>query len=173
MCQPGKIGPPASEQQAASASQKESSAPQDSFPFLEKENKQKQSSTAISLELFPDTLQALAEFPAARLADDLIVCDMIRRVLPNTPDASDGEISEFVSHKAREIQKPKTSFMACLSAMVVQALQGHRMVLYRQQRQTERQHREIAKCKEVSTGNFHPPGELSLRNVVAKAVGRH
>jgi hypothetical protein len=115
-----------------------------SFRFfaLYKETKQtKQSSTSstVSLSQFPETFQALAEFPATRLADDAVVSNMIRQVLINTPDASDGEIADFVYHKGREIKNPKTSFTACLSAMVVGAMQGHRMALYRQQKQKEQE----------------------------------
>jgi hypothetical protein len=130
---------------------KESLAPQDSLPYIEEEKKQKQSSTTttVSLELFPETLQSLSEFPAARLVDDRIVSDMIGRVLANTHDASDSEIAEFVRHKGREVRNPRISFMACLSAMVVQAMQGHRMVLYRGQRQSDEQHREVAQRQEI------------------------
>jgi hypothetical protein len=46
---------------------------------------------------------------------------MIQQVLINTPDVSDDEIADFVYHKGREIRNPKTSFMACLSAVVVGA----------------------------------------------------
>jgi len=78
-----------------------------------------------------------------------IVSDMIGRVLGNTPDASDSEIAEFVHHKGREVKNPRTSFMACLSAMVVQAMQGHRMALFRQQRQSDEQHRKVAERQEI------------------------
>lgn len=130
---------------------KESLAPQDSLPYIEEEKKQKQSSstTTVSLESFSETLQSLSEFPAARLAADRIVLDMIGRVLANTPDVSDSEIAEFVCHKGREIKNPRISFMACLSAMVVQAMQGHRMVLYRRQRQSDEQHREVVQREEI------------------------
>ena len=74
---------------------------------------------------------------------------MIRQVLINTPDASDAEIAEFVHHKGREIKNPKTSFMACLSAVVVGAMQGHRMALYRQQRQKEQQQREAEQRRKL------------------------
>jgi hypothetical protein len=50
-----------------SPANQESLAPSDSLPFIKKENKQaKQSSTSstVSLSQFPETLQALAEFPA-------------------------------------------------------------------------------------------------------------
>jgi hypothetical protein len=125
-----------------------------SFRFfaLYKETKQtKQSSTSstVSLSQFPETLQALAEFPATRLADDNIVLNMIRQVLINTPDASDAEIAEFVHHKGREIRNPKTSFMACLSAVVVGAMQGHRMALYRQQKQKEQEAEQQRKLEET------------------------
>jgi hypothetical protein len=73
---------------------------------------------------------------------------MIRQVLINTPDASDAEIADFIHHKGREIKNPKTSFMACLSAVVVGAMQGHRMALYRQQRQKEQeQHEADLRCE--------------------------
>jgi hypothetical protein len=135
-----------------STARQESLAPSDSLPFIKKENKQtKQSSTSatVSLSQFPETLQALAEFPATRLADDDIVSNMIRQVLINTPDASDAEIAYFVHHKGREIKNPKTSFMACLSAVVVGAMQGHRMALYRQQRQKERQRQEAEQRRKL------------------------
>jgi hypothetical protein len=45
-------------------------------------------------------------------------------VLINTPDASDAEIADFVHHKGREIKNPKTSLMACPSAVLVGAIQG-------------------------------------------------
>jgi len=93
----------------ASAGRQESSAPQHSLPFIGKENKQlRQSSTSsrFFLSHFPETLQALADFPGTRLADDGIVSNMIRQVLVNTPDASDSEIAEFVPHKGREIRNP-------------------------------------------------------------------
>ena len=130
----------------------ESSAPQESLPSIKKENKQtKQSSTSSTVPLshFPETLQALAEFPATRLADDNIVSNMIYQVLINTPDASDAEIADFIHDKGREIRNPKTSFMACLSAMVVGAMQGHRMALYRQQRQREEQQREAEQRRKL------------------------
>ena len=74
---------------------------------------------------------------------------MIHQVLINTPDASDAEIAEFVHHKGREIKNPKTSFMACLSAIVVGAMQGHRMALYRQQRQKEQEQREAEQRRKL------------------------
>jgi hypothetical protein len=63
-------------------------------------------------------------FPATRLADDSVVLNMIRQVQANTSGASHTEIVDFMHHKGREIKKPETSFMACLSAMVVSALKG-------------------------------------------------
>ena len=135
----------------ACSGRQESSAPQDSLPFIKKENKQtKQSSTSslVSLTEFPETLRVLWEFPAGRVADDSIVSNMIRQVLINTPDASDQEIADFVRHKGSQIKNPKTSFMACLSAMVVSAMQGHRMTLYRQEKQKERAQREAEQREE-------------------------
>lgn len=130
----------------------ESLGPSNSLPFIKKGNKQtKQSSSTstVSLLQFPETLQALAEFPAARLADDNIVSNMICQVLTNTPDATDSEIADFVHHKGREIKNPKTSFMACLSAVVVGAMQGHRMSLYRQQRKREQQQYEAEQHRKL------------------------
>jgi hypothetical protein len=118
------------------------------LPFIGKQNKQTKQSSTVSLSQFPQTLQVLAEFPAGRLADDNIVWNMIRQMLINTPDASDAEIADFIHHKGREIKNPKTSFMACLSAVVVGAMQGHRMALYRQQRQKEQeQHEADLRCE--------------------------
>ena len=74
---------------------------------------------------------------------------MIQQVLINTPDASDDEIADFVHHKGREIRNPKTSFMACLSAVVVGAMQGHRMALYRQQKQKEQEQREAEQQRKL------------------------
>jgi hypothetical protein len=135
----------------ACTGRQESSAPQDSLPFIKKENKQtKQSSTSslVSLTEFPETLRVLSEFPAGRVADDSIVSNMIRQVLINTPNASDQEIADFVRHKGSQIKNPKSSFMACLSSMVVSAMQGHRMTLYRQQKQKERAQREAEQREE-------------------------
>jgi hypothetical protein len=74
---------------------------------------------------------------------------MIRQVLINTPDASDAEIAEFVHHKGREIKTPRASFMACLSAVVVGAMQGHRIALYRQQRQKQQEQREAEQRRKL------------------------
>jgi hypothetical protein len=163
----------------------ESLATADSLPFIKKENKQtKQSSTSstVSLSQFPETLQIFAEFPATRLADDRIVWNMIRQVQINTPDASDAEIADFVRHKGGQIKNPKTSFMACLSAMVVGAMQGHRMSLYRQQKQKEQERREAeqrSKLQEIvqysefwlATLDRHLAGQAVHPSTLKDAIG--
>jgi hypothetical protein len=143
------------------------------LPFIKKENKQtKQSSTSptVSLSQFPETLQALAEFPASRLADDSIVLKMIRQVQINTPDATDSEIADFVYHKGRQIKNPKTSFTACLSVMVVGAMQGHRMALYRQQRQKEQEQREAERRRKFDETVHY--SEFWLNKLEQRLAGR-
>jgi predicted dithiol-disulfide oxidoreductase (DUF899 family) len=44
-------------------------------------------------------------------------------------DHVEGILEHLKNHKGREIKSPKTSFMVCLSAVVVGAMQGYRMAL--------------------------------------------
>jgi hypothetical protein len=90
--------------------------------------------------------------------------------------------TNFVHHKGREIKNPKTSLMACLSAVVVGAMQGHRMALYRQQKQKEQEQRyadqrrrlaETVQCAEFLVAKLeqHVAGHRISASSQKEAIG--